>query len=481
MNNELAYSFLRAKEKYARRSFSGEQEDINRSKFVRDRDRILFSKEFRRLEGKTQVFINGFDDHIRNRLTHTLEVSQISQSIANQFGFDTTLSEAIALGHDVGHTPFGHVGERVLNHFTNNCDIYKDFSIKDKTELGFKHNWQGIKVVSTLEKISPLYKGINLTNFTIWGILNHSELIYKPCNRFDSGKCQHYHNGQACQVENQKFSLEHYLKFSDLIDNESWTFEGLIVGIGDEIAQRHHDIEDGLIAGIIDRKELVDLFSELFNNLLSEDQKTKLDKIKNTSIINYAVHDISSLILSFYSRNLIDNTTNNIQAFLNDNQIKSEEDFYSFKHQAISSFKPNELVKFSDEFVISDKKFKGYLISRILNSHLAQTMDGKATHILHIIKEAYLKNPKQLPDSTIVTLLQNYLQKEEFDSLIVNRSPRLFAGVMRENIDRIYNSNDDRFKTVLIRTITDFIAGMTDKFAISQYRMLYGSDNYWMK
>lgn len=113
---EKTFSFLQAVDKYATRNYTKEQEVTNRTKFVRDRDRILFSKEFRRLQGKTQVFVNGYDDHVRNRLTHTLEVSQIAQSLSESLGFEERLTEAIALGHDVGHTPFGHVGERILNH-----------------------------------------------------------------------------------------------------------------------------------------------------------------------------------------------------------------------------------------------------------------------------------------------------------------------------------------------------------------------------
>ena len=169
MKANKPFLFLRAEPEFANRSFSKEAEDLIRTKFDRDRDRILFSKEYRRLQGKTQVFITGFDDHIRNRLTHTIEVAQISQTISKYFGFNDTLAEAISLGHDVGHTPFGHVGERVLNFLTNNCDKFKDFLINKPHSKGFKHNWQGLKVVSTLEKINPNYKGLNLTDYTLWG------------------------------------------------------------------------------------------------------------------------------------------------------------------------------------------------------------------------------------------------------------------------------------------------------------------------
>lgn len=153
---EYKFSVLAASLDYATRNYANEEESSLRDKFCRDRDRILFSKEFRRLNGKTQVFVNGFDDHVRNRLTHTLEVSQISQTIAKYLGLNLTLAEAISLSHDVGHTPFGHVGERALNQFTNNCESYDNFKIEDPTQLGFKHNWQGVKVVSSLERISEL-------------------------------------------------------------------------------------------------------------------------------------------------------------------------------------------------------------------------------------------------------------------------------------------------------------------------------------
>ena len=115
-------------------------------------DRVLYSKEFRRLNRKTQVFVAGFDDHARNRLIHTLEVAQISQTIASQLELDEALTTAIAYGHDVGHTPFGHVGERILNSFMNGCGNYRDFNSIHLKYRGFKHNWQSVRALIDLRE-----------------------------------------------------------------------------------------------------------------------------------------------------------------------------------------------------------------------------------------------------------------------------------------------------------------------------------------
>jgi len=475
------YELLRAEPVNAQRHFQSEKEDSIRTKFDRDRDRILYSKEFRRLEGKTQVFINGFDDHIRNRLTHTLEVSQISQSITDYFGFNRTLAESISLGHDVGHTPFGHVGERVLNFFTNNCDQYKDFMIDSKNERGFKHNWQGIKVVSTLEKISPDYKGLNLTDYTLWGILHHSSLKYPNCKHHLNGNCIYRHDGNSCHLQNTEFSLTHYNRYKSVLNNNSWTFEALIVNNSDEIAQRHHDIEDGLVAGILNQGELVDIFRNLFNQKLTRGQKIKLNHMKESENQSFVIHDLRSLILSFYSSNLISNTEGNINELLNKFNIKSPEDFETGKNEIANQTDISKIVTYADDFIEKDKEFQGYLYNRILNSHLAQTMDGKASYILRNLIQAYLSNPKQLPDGTVKTLMQNYLSEREYSKLTNNKSNKLAICIMRDNISELHNISDNNFKTALMRTITDFIAGMTDKFALSQYRMLYGSENYWLK
>ena len=174
-----------------------------RDKFQRDRDRILYSKEFRRLSGKTQIFVTGSDDNIRTRLTHTLEVAQIAETISRVLGLNVLLTNAIALGHDIGHTPFGHVGERTLNHIMNGCFDYYGYNneLIDE-EKGFKHNLQGVRVASFLEENSDKNDGgLNLTKYCLWGIQNHTSRTYKDCEFCKNKKeCRYKNNGKKCSA-----------------------------------------------------------------------------------------------------------------------------------------------------------------------------------------------------------------------------------------------------------------------------------------
>lgn len=150
-----------------------------RNNFQKDRDRILYSKPFRRLSGKTQVFFAETDDHIRNRLTHTLEVNQIANTIANHLKLNETLTEAIALGHDLGHTPFGHVGEKTLNSIMNGKvqNVNNKIGIKKIKNgyAGFKHNLQGVRILKDLSRNYTTGEyGLDISDKTLYGIANHS-------------------------------------------------------------------------------------------------------------------------------------------------------------------------------------------------------------------------------------------------------------------------------------------------------------------
>lgn len=214
-----------------------------RTCFQRDIDRIIHSKAFRRLEYKTQVYVNHEGDHYRTRLTHTLEVVQLSSAVSRVLGLNEDLTRAIAFGHDLGHTPFGHSGETILN------EIMK----KEKLD-GFKHNEQGVKVIDKLEKKYNDYDGLNLTWEVREGILKHTSIRKN--------------------------------KYEELEPEKPATLEGQVVAICDEIAQDSHDLDDGLREKIITIEdiELLDLYKNLNKEI------NDLEIIKN--LINFLITDI---------------------------------------------------------------------------------------------------------------------------------------------------------------------------------------------
>lgn len=208
------------------RVFGFEEKCVIRTEFQRDRDRILHSKAFRRLKHKTQVFLSPEGDHYRTRLTHTLEVSQISRTIARALRLNEDLAEAIALGHDLGHTPFGHCGETMLNQIHTG---------------GFEHNKQSLRVVDYLEEHGHGKKGLNLTNEVRDGILNHRG------------------------------------------PNLPFTLEGQIVKLCDRIAYINHDIDDAIRAGVLDKEEFPKKHFDILGNTHSTRINTLiLDVIENS-------------------------------------------------------------------------------------------------------------------------------------------------------------------------------------------------------
>ncbi|MFQ5681372.1 MAG: dGTP triphosphohydrolase, partial [Candidatus Omnitrophota bacterium] len=197
-----------AKSKFSRGRKHPEQEHFYRSCYQRDRDRIIHCAAFRRLEYKTQVFVNHEGDYYRTRLTHTLEVAQIARTIALALRLNEDLVEAISLAHDLGHTPFGHAGEDAL------AELMRDYG-------GFDHNLQGLRVVDILEERYPDFKGLNLSWEVREGIAKHSTLFDK------------------------KHNLE------EMDPNLRPTLETQVVDIADEIAYDNHDLDDGITSGIV--------------------------------------------------------------------------------------------------------------------------------------------------------------------------------------------------------------------------------------
>jgi len=415
----IKYSIFQAKDRNTKRLYD-EKSDKIRSEFARDRDRILYSKAFRRLSGKTQVFVVESDDHIRTRLTHTLEVAQIASTISSKLGLNTTLIEAIALGHDIGHTPFGHVGEIALNYIMNGCYPINNFNIDmTKEQKGFKHNWQSVRVLADLEETTTKYHGLNLTDYTLWGILHHSDVQYKPCNKKSKDDlCNLTHKGDICiNRKDGCFGIDFYNKYQIIINENSWTLEGLVVAIADEIAQRHHDVEDGIEANIIDVKELMSVFNDTFKDYLDEDEKKLIKYIKSEKSKIYYIPAISKLIVNFLTKRLIKDTFNTLNEIIYKYKIKNSTGFYKQKQNIKNDNKLENIVNYSIGFREKEKMFQEYLRNRIVNSFKAQSMGGKSNYVINKLFKAYLNNPQQLPDKTIISLYKNIMPHKEMRQL----------------------------------------------------------------
>ena len=242
-----------------------------RNPYARDRDRIIHSASFRKLECKTQVFLNHEGDFFRTRLTHSIEVSQIARSITSHLGLNESLAEAIALAHDLGHTPFGHVGGDTLD------ECLKNSSFKN----GFEHNFQSFRVVSSLEKRYKKFDGLNLTFATLEGILKHSY----PYKKYF-----------LPSWVDEKFNLKNHP-----------SLEAMIVDRADEIAYISHDIDDGINSGFINFNDLKE--SELIQEILlkvkeegiKEDEKEMFRYRFSSHLINHLVYSLLE-----YSKKMID-------------------------------------------------------------------------------------------------------------------------------------------------------------------------------
>jgi dGTPase len=454
--------------------------DVSRPVFERDRDRILYSTVFRRLSGKTQVFLSRAHDHIRTRLTHTLEVSAISRDLAKRFKLDETLSEAIALGHDIGHTPFGHVGERTLCLLMNNCDeLFTGGEISPCAE-GFKHNWQSVRVASKPEALFG-DAGLNLTNFTLWGMMNHSGATWKTCPHKEP-------TGDACYLDRtprtckrhglrllgfyEQYNAPMYAKHLEHGRIPAWSFEGQVVKIADEIAQRNHDVMDAVYMNIINCSELYELIRSHFFDFLDNepylswlreslsDNKTNQKRFLTTA---------SSFINAFLKYNLAKNSKDNLLSFCLNHNIYTRDDFKEL-YETLPMTEVRNLINYHPDLAEKEARFQQVLKNRILNSYEVQRMDGMGNFIIRGLFKAFLNNPRQLPNSALYSLfkplnpnLGNFGETSE-----------IALGQIREEVNSAsFRANPEK-QQMLLRTICDYVSGMTDNYAINEYQKLYG-------
>ncbi len=341
-----------------------------RTEFQRDRDRIVHSSAFRRLEYKTQVFVNHEGDHYRTRLTHSLEVSQIARTVARTLGLNEDLTEALVLSHDLGHTPFGHAGERVMS------ELMKEHG-------GFEHNKQSLRIVDELEQRYPNFSGLNLTFEVREGIVKHSG-SWKP--------------------ENVP---------QELIPNEKPYLEAQLIDVVDEIAYNNHDVDDGIASRMLSFEEME--ACELWRNSLKE-MKEKFPG-KNTAQLKYAT--ISRMITVLVS-DLIDQTSRNLKK----HSIETPQD-------ARTCDEP--LISFSSEIAKQNQELKRFLKKNLYSHFRVIRMEEKAKRILSDLFKSYINRSEQLPIE-----FQEKIQK------------------------------GDKY-----RVICDYIAGMTDRFALDEYKKLF--------
>ncbi|MBU0633822.1 MAG: deoxyguanosinetriphosphate triphosphohydrolase [Candidatus Omnitrophica bacterium] len=351
-----------------------EPEHIYRSIYQRDRDRIIHSSAFRRLQYKTQVFVNHEGDHYRTRLTHTLEVVQIARTIAKALGLNEELVEAIALAHDLGHTPFGHAGEEAL-----------DEIMKDKDGSGFEHNQQGLRIVDLLEERYPNFKGLNLTWEVREGIIKHATSFDKPTQTGEfSNPCPP-------------------------------TLEAQVVNAADEIAYNNHDLDDGITSGLIK--------ADLLNNIeLWQIAKKEVNKSYTKLASAVEKKQIIRYLINIQVSELIEQSKTMIQ----DLKIDSPG---AAKEQKVS------VISFNNTMRRKLNELSDFLLKNLYRHFKVVRMSSKAQRFIREIFDVYLENPEQLPD---------------------------FTGRGRD-----YDSGP------LERIICDYIAGMTDRYALDEYKRLF--------
>ena len=351
-----------------------EEEAAYRTAYQKDRDRVIHTSAFRRLEYKTQVFVNYEGDYYRTRLTHTLEVAQVAKSISRALGLSGDLTETVALAHDLGHPPFGHAGERTLDRLA-------------KEEGGFDHNKQSLRVVTELEKRYANFPGLNLTWETLEGIMKHEATPLLEI-------------------------LPDTLPKADWEPDKQPTLEAQVVNVADELAYNAHDLDDGLRSGHLTGAQIeeVPLVGELMHSL----------KINPHALSN----ETRYLLIRKLLGRMIDDTIHCTHARLEEEAVGSLEEVRRASHTLVGT---------SPEMNEELRVLKDFLFKNLYRHYRLIRMTKKADRILESLFCAYLETPTMLPF---------HLQARAEERGVV-------------------------------RTVTDYLAGMTDRFAGDEYKRLF--------
>lgn len=367
-----------------------------RSEFARDRDRIIHSAAFRRLKHKTQVFVYHEGDHYRTRLTHSIEVAQIARSVSRAIGLDEDLTEALALAHDLGHTPFGHAGEREL-----------DALMKDHG--GFDHNAQALRIVTRLERRYAAFDGLNLTWESLEGLVKHNG----PLTDAEGGALGHY------RETGLPSAIIEYAEVHDLGLSLHASAEAQVAAISDDIAYNAHDIDDGLRADLFKIIDLGDI--PLVGEALAQVLKAYPDLDHNRT-----VHETVRRVISAMVSDVLVTTKKNVKRIA--------------PHAADDVRRAGEpLIALSAQMKENNRVLQRFLTSSMYrHARVLEIMD-RAQRVIRDLFNAYMNDEKLLPKD------------------------------WREDAPI---SDQSRYA----RQVCDFLAGMTDRFALDQHKRLFDLD-----
>ncbi len=455
------------------RPFHSQNKDFKeqRAEFQRDRERILHSKAFRRLVDKAQIFTSKKGDHFRTRMTHTLEVTQISRGIARLLNLNEDLTEAIALAHDLGHTPFGHQGERTLQ-------MLLDKEIKRlpkamQESRRFKHNFHGVRVLTFLEEKYIGFEGLNLSYQVLEGVLKHTKCCPKGI-KCVKDSCDHY-----CVIM-EDFIINGNKDMLFLQYKYPTTLEGQIVRIADEIAQRGHDLDDAFASKLLSYAEFEEICRIKKLGPLKELTKIVREKADQQDMEGFYFIDqhnviraeLVSSIIGYLIKDVVQNSLQKIEEyddsdrlFLEDTRIKD----------LVIDFSPN--TKFIVEYLESE------ISKKVINSYDVVMFDDTSEKIIITLFKAYLNSPKLLPDSALRRLFKEFKRKKldviDFRdseiSLISSELERIkeYTFNPANELDKEDNIYAQKFD-LLLHCIIDHISGMTDNFATNEYHKIIG-------
>ena len=499
-NGELGFDFHAPEALARRKSYGGKphhtDKSIYRTEFMRDRDRIMYCRSFRRLGGKTQIYRAGGNDHQRNRLTHTLEVAQLSRTIATALGLDCDLAEAIALGHDLGHAPFGHAGEEMLHRImTPSTDnpipdtpmSKKRYPKKYKRYVGFKHNIQSVRIITEIDN-SYGTDGLDLTNFTLWGIMHHSALSYDT----ENGECPY------------KDVLVDVMKHPGRSKPEAWSFEAFVVKQADEIAQWHHDLEDALRGKDMNADDVCETIENALHSHWGQNShecqtlkylkdKKHVDQRYLTQISHIVIGTLVELLVETSKANLLALEKKHGLMVGNEEENKAKRKKF-FKTQSWKNEEIQKAIGFekisADRSVQQNVEFKecfrNEIHEKIHHSQNVERMNEKGKYIIKKLFASYYAAPQQLPTGILIMYLLELVNKDCLDDQ--HKENKLMqdvtaswdmaleqgSGAVRICFNQVWKNPTMEQQIILMRKICDHIAGMTDHFALEEYKNLYG-------